>query len=116
MTFPHRGDVYWVSLDPVVGSEIAKTRPAVIVSNDIGNELSPRVIVAPITSRSTERVYPFQALLPAGEAGLPQASKVLLDQVCAIDKRRLGRRAGRVAAERLAEIDRALLISLGLGR
>ncbi|MGH2343644.1 MAG: type II toxin-antitoxin system PemK/MazF family toxin, partial [Chloroflexota bacterium] len=50
MSYPHRGDLYWVNLDPVVGTEIAKTRPAVIVSNAIGNQFSTRVIVAPLTT------------------------------------------------------------------
>ena len=50
MSYPRRGDLYWVNLDPVVGTEIAKTRPVVIISNDIGNEFSSRVIVAPLTT------------------------------------------------------------------
>ena len=60
--FPKRGEVYWVKLDPTVGSETKKTRPGVVVSNDSGNEYSSRVILAPITSQS-KKVYPFEKYL-----------------------------------------------------
>lgn len=62
LIFPRRGEIYWVRLDPTVGTEIAKTRPAVIISSDNGNEHADRVIVAPITSGDLERVYPFERL------------------------------------------------------
>ena len=111
---PRRGDVIWVNLDPVVGSEIAKTRPAVVISNDVGNEYSSRVIVAAISSGSAERVYPFEVLLATGEAGLGKSSKVLLDQIRTVDKRRLEGRLGTLSAERMAEVDIAVLRSLGI--
>ena len=94
MSYPRRGEVYWVRLDPVLGSEIAKTRPAVIISNDIGNEFSARVIVAPLTTGGLERVYPLEVLIPAHEGGLPQASKVVLDHIRTLDKQRLEQRLG----------------------
>ncbi|MBI3979234.1 MAG: type II toxin-antitoxin system PemK/MazF family toxin [Chloroflexi bacterium] len=114
MSFPRRGEVYWVNLDPTVGTEIAKTRPALIISNDIGNQYSPRVIVAPITSQGVTGVYPFEALVPAGEGGLTHASKVLLDQIRTIDKQRLGQRLGVLPAERMLEVDRAIRLSLAV--
>jgi mRNA interferase MazF len=114
VSFPRRGEVYWVNLDPTIGSEIAKTRPAVVISNDIGNQYSARVTVAPLTSQGTERVYPFEALVPAGEGGLSQASKVLLDQVRSIDKQRLGRRTGALPPERMLEVDRAIRLSFSV--
>ncbi len=79
MNFPQRGEIYWVNLDPTIGTEIDKTRPALIISNDIGNQYSDRVIVAPTTSQNIGRVYPFEVLIPRGEAGLTQDSKALLD-------------------------------------
>lgn len=114
MTFPVRGELYWVNLDPAVGTEIAKTRPALIISNDVGNEYSPRVIVAPITSQGTERVYPFEVLVPAGEAGLNRASKVLTSQIRTVDKRRLGERLGALSSERTAAVDQAIRLSLAV--
>lgn len=114
MSFPRRGEVYWVNLDPTVGTEIATTRPAVIISNDLGNEYSARVIVAPLTSRGTGRVYPFEVLIPAGEGGLTETSKVALDQIRAIDKRRLGQRIGVLTASRMRDVDQAIRRSLAV--
>jgi mRNA interferase MazF len=114
MTFPRRGEIYWVGLDPVVGTEIARTRPALIISNDIGNQYAARVIVAPITSRHTDRVYPFEVAVQAAEGGLPQMSKIVLDQIRAIDKRRLGQRIGVLTPERMREVDEAIRRSLAV--
>lgn len=75
MTVPRRGEIYWVNLDPTVGSEIAKTRPALIISNDIGNQYADRVIVAPISSGSVKKVYPFEVRLNAGEVDYPKLPK-----------------------------------------
>ena len=114
VSFPRRGEVYRVALDPTVGTEMAKTRPAVIISNDVGNEYSGRVIVAPTGSRNLDRVYPFEVLVPAGEGGLPETSKVLLDQIRTCDKARLGRRIGALPAARMVEVDRAIRLSLAV--
>ena len=112
--FPRRGEIVWVALDPTVGTEIAKTRPAVVVSNDIGNRYSDRVIVAPLTSQHTERVYPVEVLVPAGEGGLPHASKVLLDQIRTVDKRRLRARIGTLSEGRMRDVDAAIRLSLAV--
>lgn len=114
MSFPRRGEVYRVELDPVVGTEIAKTRPAVVISNDLGNQYSPRVIVAPTTSRRPDRVYPFEILVPGGEGGLSQASKVLLNQIRTVDKTRLQGRLGLLPQHRMLEVDRAIRLSLAV--
>jgi mRNA interferase MazF len=114
MSQPRRGDVYWVRLDPVIGSEIAKTRPAVIISNDIGNQFSARVIVAPLTTGGLGRVYPFEVLVPAHEGGLSQDSKVVLDQIRTIDKQRLGSRIGLLPPERMRAVDQAIRLSLAV--
>lgn len=114
MTHPQRGEIYWVTLDPVIGSEIAKTRPALIISNNVGNQFAERVIVAPISSGGVERVYPFEVLLPAGEAGLAKPSKVLLDQIRTVDKQRLGMKIGIVLGTRMEEVNRAIRVSLAV--
>ena len=115
MTYPRRGEIYWVKLDPTIGAEIAKTRPALIVSNDVGNQYADRVIVAPITSSQVARVYPFEAKLEAGEGGVTQPSKVLLDQIRTVDKSRLGNRIGMLAAVKMEEVNRAIRLSLAVG-
>ena len=74
--FPKRGDVFWVCLDPVIGSEINKKRPCLVVSNNLGNEFSSRVVVAPITS-SVREVYPFEVKITLEN----REGKILLDQI-----------------------------------
>lgn len=114
MSFPRRGEVYWVQLDPTIGLEIAKTRPAVIISNDVGNQYAARVIIAPISTGGTDKVYPFEVLLQAGEGELRQQSKVLLDQIRTVDKSRLERYLGALDQARLDEINRAIRLSLAV--
>ncbi|MBC8078424.1 MAG: type II toxin-antitoxin system PemK/MazF family toxin [Chloroflexales bacterium] len=114
MSFPRRGEVYWVRLDPTIGSEIAKARPSVVISNDIGNQYAARVIIAPISTGGTDKVYPFEVLLQAGEGGLRQRSKALLDQIRTVDKSRLERYVGALDQARLDEINRAIRLSLAV--
>lgn len=114
MSFPQRGAIYWVNLDPVIGSEIAKTRQAVIISNDTGNQYADRVIVAPITSGGRARIYPFEVAVPSGESALSHDSKVVLDQIRTIDKRRLGQRIGALPPARMIEVDQAIRVSLAV--
>jgi mRNA interferase MazF len=89
-----RGDVYWVNLDPTLGTEIKKTRPALVVSPDDMNAALPRVIVAPITSKG----QPLGCRPELKFNGRP--ARILLDQIRCVDKARL--------AEKLGEIDTAL--------
>jgi mRNA interferase MazF len=114
VSYPRGGDLYWVNLDPVIGTEIAKTQPAVIISNDIGNEFSARVIVAPLTTAGQDKVYPFEVLIPAAEGGLPHPSKAALDQIRTVDKLRLGRHIGMLPPERMSGIDQAIRRSLAV--
>lgn len=102
-----RGDVYWVNLDPVIGSEIGKRRPAVVIQNEAANRASATVTVIPLSSSIT-KVYPFQVLVPAGEAGLPQPSKALCEQVRTLSRQRLTERLGSLPVERLGQIREAL--------
>jgi len=111
---PRRGEVYLVSLDPTLGAEIKKTRPAVVVQNDPSNRRSPITIVAAVTSQFEEPLYPTEVLVQAPEGGLTADSVVLLNQIRSVDKGRLVRRLGVLKAETMKEIDRALLLSLGL--
>ncbi len=106
---PRRGDVYWVVLDPTIGSEIKKARPAVIVSNDSCNAFGSRVIVMPITS-NVSTLYPGEASVKRGR----REGRALGDQLRSIDKLRLGKRVGRLDAEELREVNAALRITLDL--
>jgi mRNA interferase MazF len=113
-----RGEIVRVNLDPARGSEAAKTRPAVVVSNDAANATATRlgrgvVTVVPVTSR-TDRVYPFQVLLPAHQTGLPHDSKAQAEQVRSIAVERVGQRVGQLPATLITELDQALRIHLSL--
>jgi mRNA interferase MazF len=111
---PKRGEVYLVNFDPTIGAEIQKTRPALVVQNDIANRHSPITIVAAITSQFGEPLYPTEVLIEPPEGGLTIASVVLLNQIRSIDKRRLVRRLGVLMPGTIIRVDRAILISLGL--
>ena len=111
---PRRGDVYLVNFDPTIGAEVKKTRPAVVIQNDIGNRWSPITIVAAMTSRFEDPLYPTEVLVKASEGGLAVDSVVLLNQLRSVDKARLVRRLGALKSQTVREIDRALLLSLGL--
>lgn len=109
-----RGDVFIAALDPVIGSEISKTRPVLIVSNDQNNRYSATVTVLPVTSGNLERIYPFEIFLPAGTANLPKDSKVKADQIRTLDKRRLLKRLGTVEKTLIPRIEKAIKIHLAM--
>lgn len=111
--FPKRGEIYLVCLDPTVGSEINKTRPALIISNDINNKYANTVTIIPITT-ATEKVYPFETLLFPKDSGLTKVSKLKCNQIRTIDKKRLIKLIGKVSQEKLKEIKKALFIHLGI--
>lgn len=112
--YPRRGEVYLVNHDPTIGAEIRKTRPALVIQNDIANRHSPITIVAAITSQFTEPPYPSEVKIAAGEGGLTVDSVVLLNQIRSVDRLRLVRFLGRVSRKTLEAVDQALMISLGL--
>lgn len=108
-----RGDIVLVSLDPVVGSEASKTRPAIVVSNDRANLTSPVVTVVPLTS-NTAHVYSFQVYLSQEETGLDQDSKAQAEQVRSLDRIRVRRYLGYLPGEQMRKLDNALKLHLAL--
>lgn len=109
-----RGEIYLVNFDPTQGSEIKKTRPALVLQNDIANRHSPITIVAAITSHFDGTLYPTEVLVKPPEGGLTANSVVLLNQVRSIDKSRLIKRLGALKPATMQRVERALQISLGL--
>jgi mRNA interferase MazF len=105
----NRGEVWWVEFDPAVGSEIRKTRPAVIVSNDTSNRHLARLQVMPLSS-NVERVYPSETVITL--AG--QRSKVMADQIMTADKRRLKTSLGRLSQADMLAVERVIRLQLGL--
>ncbi len=113
-----RGEVWLVDLEPVRGSEANKTRPVVLVSNDVANATAVRlgkgvVTVVPVTG-STVRVFPFQVLLTGEHTGLATASKAQAEQVRSVDVTRLVRRLGTVSGDDVRALDAALRLHLDL--
>jgi mRNA interferase MazF len=108
-----RGDIFLVNFDPTLGAEIQKTRPALVVSNDINNVHSPIVSISPITSNVT-RVYSFEVEIPAGTGGLKIRSKIMVPQTRAVDKIRLIKKLGQLTPSIMAEVDQALRIHYDL--
>jgi mRNA interferase MazF len=112
---PTRGMVVEVNLDPVVGHEQGRSRPCVVVQNDIGNRYSSTTIVVPLTDAGHIRTpSPIYVLVTKGDGGTTKDSYVLCDQVRTVDQRRFGRIFGALSPETMAAVDQALRISLGL--
>ncbi len=113
-----RGEIRYVDLDPTVGSEADKVRPAVIVSNDGANAAATRsgrgvLTVVPVTANTT-KLYPFQVLLPAGACGLASDSKAQAEQLRSVAVTRIGGVIGEVPEAQLRDLDRALRLHLAL--
>ncbi|MEO6824303.1 MAG: type II toxin-antitoxin system PemK/MazF family toxin [Nitrosospira sp.] len=104
-----RGEVWWVEFDPAVGSEIRKTRPAVIVSNDAANRHLSRVVVVPIT-RNADRQYPGEALVTIAD----KRGKAMADQIMAADKIRLKTQLGSLTKSDMLAVENAILVHLGM--
>lgn len=106
---PRRGDVVWVALDSVVGTEIRKTRPAVVISNDSCNAFGQRVVVVPLTSNVTS-LYPGEARVQV--RGKP--ARALGDQIRSVDKTRLGARLGPLSRTDLLAVEEAVRVTLDM--
>ena len=109
-----RGDIYYVDLSPVIGSEQGGMRPVLIVQNDVGNRYSPTVIAAAITSQKYKTKLPTHISVNADRCGLQKDSVVLLEQVRTLDKQRLRERMGNLPDSEMNKINRALSVSFGL--
>lgn len=114
MAFPRRGEIYLVSFDPTIGHEIKKTRPALIIQNNVSNQYSPITIVAAISSQFGNPPHPREVILQPGKSGLPKPSAVILNQIRSVDRQRLVKRLGMIDMATMRKVDEALLVSLGL--
>ena len=110
-----RGDIYYADLSPVVGSEQGGLRPVLIIQNDVGNRYSPTVIAAAITSRLGKTRLPTHIDVFADRVGLVKDSVILLEQVRTLDKRRLKEKMGHLDESIMAQVNRAIAVSVGLG-
>ena len=110
-----RGEVYVADLSGSIGSEQTGTRPVVIVQNDIGNQHSPTVIVACITTKAKKTGMPTHIIVRMAEGSLSRRSMIMAEQLRTIDRKRLRDRIGTVDDLTQKQINRAISISLALG-
>lgn len=108
-----RGEIYYADLDPVVGSEQGGLRPILIIQNNVGNRYSPTTVIVPITSRISKKTK-LPTHVPVQCSGLSVNSMALLEQIKTIDKSRLKEKIGRLSLTSMHEIEKALLISVGM--
>ena len=108
-----RGDIFSVDFEPVRGSEQGKVRPALVIQNDIGNQYSPTIIVAPITSGDKAK-FRVNVEIKMPEGRLTNNSLILLNQIRTKDRARFGRYWGHVTSKTMQKVDEAIKVSLGL--
>ncbi|HEY3125243.1 MAG TPA: type II toxin-antitoxin system PemK/MazF family toxin [Thermoanaerobaculia bacterium] len=106
---PRRGDVYWVALDPALGTEIRKARPAVVISNDSCNRYGSRVVVLPVTA-NVDSLYPGEARIEVRRS----PGRALGDQIRSIDKSRLRSKIGTLSKQEMLDVENAVRITLDL--
>ncbi len=108
-TFPKRGEVWWINFDPSIGTEVKKTRPAIVMSNDISNEFLERIQVVPLSS-NTAKIYPSEALVVLRG----KKSKAAADQTATVSKLRVYKKAGSLSGDDLAGVEYVMKLQLGL--
>lgn len=108
-----RGEILLVEFDPTRGSKIKKTRPAVVVTNNLANRFSPVISVIPVTSQKLDKIRVFEVLL-SNAPGLKKASKAVIAQVRTIDKTRIQKKIGRVSGAEMVAINEKLKIHFDL--
>jgi mRNA interferase MazF len=107
-----RGEIWWVNLDPTVGSETAKKRPCVILQNDLGNARSDTTMVAPLLKGSKN--YPFVVNIEATiDNGLDENRGIHLEQMRVVDNQRIEHKLGVLDRKYWGEIEKAVGVVLG---
>ena len=108
-----KGDIVYVNLEPIKGSETGKIRPCLIVQNNVNNKYSPTAIIIVITSRNRfKKKYPTHVWIDKGEGGLTKDSVIQCEQIRTIDKRRIKRKLGTVNSSCLQKVEEAIKITL----
>jgi len=110
----NRGAVVTVRLDPSEGREIRKTRPAVIVSNEVACTFDAVVQVVPLTRLPDRELRPYEARVDSAQSGLAKPSRLVANQIRTVSRQRIGEVLGRVTESEIRQIDQSLRIQLAL--
>ena len=113
MTIPERGDIWLTEFDPSVGTEIKKTRPALIISNNIANRAGTKITVVPITG-SIKKLPVIVIINPDKENNLDKQSLIRVPDICTFDKIRLKNKIGKLNKKDMEEVDKKLRLHLSL--
>jgi mRNA interferase MazF len=111
-SFPKRGEIWLVNWNPSRGSEQAGRRPALVIQNNIGNENAATTIVAAISG--SLKLYPMNVLIEPNESGLQETSIVNTSQILTVSKLRLEKKLGKLARDKMEQVDKAIKLSLSL--
>ena len=109
-----RGDIILVNFDPIIGKEQRRTKPSIVMQNNISNIYSPTTIIAPITSKIYSKEFPTNVQISSTNSGLEKESTILLNQIRAIDKSRVIKRISSLKDTEMRKVDLAIKVSLGL--
>ena len=109
-----RGDVYRVRLDPTEGREIKKTRPAIVMSNNVACRFDSVIQIVPITRLPERELRPYESPVSSESSGLARPSRAVANQIRTVGRHRLGKRVGCITADELGRLERAVSIQLGL--
>jgi len=108
-----RGEILLVAFDPTKGTEIQKTRPAIVVTNNLANKYLPMVAVVPLTSQHLDRIRVFEVLIKTA-TGLKKSSKAVIVQLRTVDRSRIKKKLGKVSGADMKLIDEKLKLHLDL--
>lgn len=103
-----RGEIWWVNFDPSIGSEIKKTRPAIIISNDLSNNALEVIQVIPLTS-NIKKLFPNEAFIQTKE----KSARALAHQITTISKKRINNKMGAISKEEMKALENAIKLQLG---
>lgn len=109
-----RGDILVTDLRPGIGWEVTKKRPALIISVSELNNISPTVVLIPISSQISKILGPERILLSKEDSNLAKDSVMLVHQIRAVDKKRLLKRVGKLSKEKLLEVEESIKLILGM--
>ena len=113
---PERGELWWASLDPIVGSEQGGRRPVLVLQNDVVSSFTTTIVAIPLTTTLRRSQLPSAVFIPSVGTGLPSDYVALCHQVRVLDKVRLHGRIGILPADILYQVEYAVLFTLGIVR